>query len=136
MKLNITQLSYLLKEKCSYIAFAYLFGSAQNGIVNYGSDIDIGIYLYDLSFKEKALIDINKLLESLNVNAECDIVFVNGSNPILGFEVISGTRLFVRNDALNLYAGYYSLTCREYESDSYWMKKQLEYRNYEVQWNN
>jgi len=42
--------------------------------------------------------------------------------------------LFIRDEAMDAYAAWYSLTCREYEDALAWMKKQLIYRGYEVQW--
>ena len=133
---SVEHLSLHIEKQCPQIAFAYLFGSAQDGVIQSNSDIDIGVYLFDIADKTKTIIDINRILEEMNISAECDIVFLNNSDSILSFEVIGGKRLFVRNDALDIHSGYYSFVCRKYESDSYWMKKQLEYRNYEVQWDN
>jgi len=133
---SVEHLALQLEEQCSQIAFAYLFGSAQDGVIQSKSDIDIGVYLFDVVNKTRTVLDINRILEEMNISADCDIVFLNDSDSILSFEVIRGKRLFVRDEALDIYSGYYSLVCREYESDNYWMKKQLEYRNYEVQWNN
>lgn len=132
--LNIKQLSALLQNDCSYIFFAYLYGSSQDGVINPHSDIDIAVYLSEDSYKAQAIIDVNKCFEKLRITADIDVTFFNNSTPLLAFEALCGRRLFVREEALELYSGYYSLTCREYESENYWMKKQLEYRGYEIQW--
>jgi len=133
---SVEHLSLQLEKQCQQIAFAYLFGSAQDGVIQPNSDIDIGVYLFDIADNTRTVLEINRILEEMNISVECDIIFLNNSDSILSFEVIRGKRLFVRDEALDIYSGYYSLVCREYESDSYWMKKQLEYRNYEVQWDN
>jgi hypothetical protein len=51
------------------------------------------------------------------------------SNFILAFEALRG-----RDEYMNDYIDFYTLTCRRYEDEIYRMKKQLEYRGYEVQW--
>jgi hypothetical protein len=66
--------------------------------------------------------------------ATCDLVILNDAGEQLAFEVLQGKKLFIRPEAVDLYAGFYSQTCREYEDRLAWMKKQLQYRGYEVQW--
>jgi predicted nucleotidyltransferase len=136
IKFNLYQISNLIQEYCPTVMFAYLFGSSQNGTVQKKSDIDIAVYLSDKKSKEKVLLKITEIIEDIAGSTPADIVFLNDANPILAFEVLRSKQLFVRKSAIEEFAGFYSLTCREYESESFWMKKQLEYRNYEVQWNN
>ena len=118
------------------IAFAYLFGSAQNGTIKEGSDLDIAVYLVR---KEKnndeeteLRLKILRLLESAVPDFEnFDLVVLNEVNTILGMQILQGTLLFVKPEHENLYADFYSYTCRKYEYDAFWVKKQLEYRGYE-----
>jgi predicted nucleotidyltransferase len=119
------------------IAFAYLFGSAQEGVVNDGSDLDIAIYLTeketDLDLRIRIVKGLEKVVPAIS---SYDLVILNTANSILAMQVLQGKQLFVRNEHKDLFAGFYSLTCRQYEDEMFWMKKQLEYRGYEIQWNN
>jgi hypothetical protein len=49
---------------------------------------------------------------------------------ILRFEALKGKLLFIRDDKMEEYAHFYSLTCREYEDTMAWMQRQLAYRGY------
>ena len=118
---NISELATSIREKCPYIMFAYLFGSAQNGTVNENSDIDLAVYLSDKNKKAATVLKITEIVEQQSGNTTVDIVFLNDSNPILAFETIKGRRLFVKEEAIDLCANFYSVTCREYESEKFWM---------------
>jgi predicted nucleotidyltransferase len=123
------------------IAFAYIFGSAQIGTIKKGSDLDIAVYLINRgenkAEKSELRLKIIRQLESAVPGFDnFDVVVLNESGTILGMQALQGTLLFVKPEHENLYADFYSYTCRKYEYDSFWMKKQLEYRGYEVQWNN
>ena len=124
-------------QKFEEIAFAYIFGSSQNEIVNEGSDIDIAVYLLknekELELRLQIIAELEKILPSFS---SYDLVVLNSANSILAMQAIQGKLLFVRNEFKDLYASFYSQTCRQFEDDYYWMKKQLEYRGYEIQWNN
>lgn len=134
-KLDICLLSECIKKNCPDISFAYLFGSAKSGIIPRGSDIDLGVYLTDTQKKSEYIVKISEILETLIGNTPVDIIFLNDASPILAFEALKGKQLFVREKFEDIYTRFYSLTCREFESEMYWMKRQLEYRNYEVQCN-
>jgi predicted nucleotidyltransferase len=119
------------------IAFAYVFGSSQNEIVNEGSDIDIAVYLIknekELEMRLQIIAELEKIIPSFS---NFDLVVLNSANSILAMQAIKGKLLFIKDGYKDLYASFYSQTCRQFEDDSFWMKKQLEYRGYEVQWNN
>jgi hypothetical protein len=61
---------------------------------------------------------------------------INFETEQLAFSVLQGKILFIRTEARELHASFYSLTCCEYEDTIAWMKKQLQYRVYTVQLNN
>lgn len=140
MKFNHNLLTEKLKT-LPEIAFVYLFGSAQNGTIKKGSDLDIAVYLVR---KEKnndeeteLRLKILRLLESAVPGFDnFDVVVLNETSTILGMQALQGKLLFVKPEFENLHAEFYSFTCRKFEYDSFWMKKQLEYRGYEVQWDN
>jgi len=125
---NIDKLSKEL-EKLEFIDFAYLFGSSADGIINEGSDLDIAVY-----FTEDVIVDFDtmamvlKVIDDLIPGTECDLCRLNTANETLRFEALKGKLLFVKKECKSKFAGFYSITCREYEDYSFWTKKQLEYR--------
>ncbi|MCF8303934.1 MAG: nucleotidyltransferase domain-containing protein [Bacteroidales bacterium] len=134
MKIDAEKIATALKNHFPQIRFAFLFGSAQDGEIRKGGDLDVGVYLSP----KKDLVDlIPKILgkiEDTTGNENIDLKIMNDADPLLAMEMLKGKRLFVRDEAMDQYAAYYSLTCRLYEDKIYWMKKQLEYRGYDVQW--
>jgi predicted nucleotidyltransferase len=124
-------------QKFEEIAFAYVFGSSQDEIVNEGSDIDIAVYLVKnekcLELRLKIIAELEMIIPSFG---NYDLVVLNSANSILAMQAIQGKLLFYKDEFKDVYAAFYSQTCRQYEDDAFWMKKQLEYRGYEVQWNN
>lgn len=124
-------------QKFEEIAFATIFGSSQDEVVNEGSDIDIAVYLFrnekELDLRLQIIAQLEKIIPSFS---DYDLVVLNSANSILAMQAIQGKLLFVNKKFKDVYASFYSQTCRQYEDDSFWMKKQLEYRGYEVQWNN
>ena len=131
-QLDLTALSETIKDHFPEIPFVFLFGSAKNGIVNEGSDIDIAFWYKGNN--ELIKLDLLRTIEPFAKGIEIDLINLNGANPILAHEALSGKILYLRQGAIEFYATYYTRVATEYEDRMYWMKKQLEYRNYEVQW--
>ena len=133
---SIDKLTDLLASNFPEIHFALLFGSASDGIVKKGSDIDLGIYYDDKYDKSTLLLKLTKELEKFLPQAFFDITILNQAGSILRFEALQGKVLFVNASQEKRFGDFYTLTCAEYEDNTFWMKKQLEYRGYEVQWGN
>ena len=131
---EIIQLARLLEKKYPGICFAYLFGSAASGDLSRHSDIDIAIFLEQKEDKIKLLPDITGEVEKVFPGRKTDIILLNDAGELIAMEVLKGTILFIREEARDLHAGFYSLTCRLSEDRLAWMKRQLNYRGYEVQW--
>jgi predicted nucleotidyltransferase len=136
MKFNRNILAEKLKT-LPEIAFAYLFGSSQNGTVKDESDVDIAVYLTnnetDANLRLKIIRALEETIESFN---NFDILVLNTASSIIAMQALQGKLLFVKPEYEDLFAEFYSYTCRKYEYDSFWIKKQLEYRGYEVEWDN
>ena len=131
---NISKLGEVLKEKFPQIAFAYLFGSSSDGIIDSGSDVDIAVFH---SFQDAfELVRVAGIIEHLVSWHDVDIVDLKKANPVLVHEAMHGQLLFVRPEAEEVFQDFYVRHCRAYEETIYWMRKQLEYRGYEVQWDN
>lgn len=119
------------------IGFAYIFGSSQDGLISKHSDLDIAVYLVEKEKDINTRLKILKALESVISEFEkFDLIILNTASSVLAMQAIQGKQLFVRDEHIDLYSGFYSLTCRQFEDENFWMKKQLEYRGYEVQWDN
>lgn len=134
--IDINKLGSIIKDNCPNIMFAYLFGSAQLGKIKNDSDIDIAVYLQDKSRKMETLSTLFRFVEQLIGNIPVDIVILNDTNTMLAFESIKGTKLFIKEEAKDIHAEFYSTTCRKFEYRTHWMRQQLKYRSYEVQWDN
>ena len=134
MNLNAPLLSDELKRQFPEIRFAFLFGSSQDGSIREGGDIDLAVWLENPTQKIELIPRIIGLVETLAPGVSCDLTLLNDAGEQLAFEALTGKELFIRDEAMDAYAAWYSLTCREYEDALAWMKKQLIYRGYEVQW--
>ncbi len=102
------------------IIAAWAFGSAQDGVVREGGDVDTAVLTTTpLTFDEQLTL-LGRLQDALQMD-EIDLVVLNNANPILRFEAVSGKRLFCRD--LSAMAGFVSLTAREYEDEmAQWRK--------------
>ena len=108
---DLNPLSSLLEQQ-NDISAALVFGSAQDGTIRPGSDIDIAILFKSKPNPDRLytlMADITTVLGFDKV----DLVTLNDSNCILAFEALNGKRLCV-NDPSHL-AEYSSLVAREYE---------------------
>lgn len=132
-QINIENLARELNHVFPEILFAFLFGSSKEGILRPGSDIDIAVYLEKKVSIMTLIPRIIDMIESL-AGSTCDLTILNTAGPLIAFEALRGKLLFVRNESMDVYADFYSLTCRLSEDQRWFMKKQLEYRGYEVQW--
>lgn len=122
------KLASALQKNIPEIDFALIFGSAAGGALKKSSDIDVGVYL-NTPATEDLILEIVETVESI-MHAECDLSILNDASEILRFEALKGRLLFVREDRMQEYASFYSITCREYEDAVIWMKKQLACRGY------
>jgi predicted nucleotidyltransferase len=125
---SVTELGTLLKTSCPEISFALLMGSAVDGVIRSGSDLDLAIYLTDNSITKLDLYKkIYVVLESLLPDVRIDISCLNDcTEPVFRFESLKGNCLFFRNE--ELWLRFYSVTCREYEHQMFHYKKQHKYR--------
>jgi len=132
---DVGMLALDLHRQLPEVLFAYLFGSAQEGKVRNGGDVDIAVWIGGHSARIDLIPKIVELVERHTPGVPCDLVFLNDAGDQLSFSVLQGKILFIREEARDLHASFYSQTCRDYEDTVAWMKKQLQYRGYEVQWN-
>jgi predicted nucleotidyltransferase len=96
------------------VVAAWIFGSAQAGIVRIGSDIDIGV-LFGRKPSLDELVELRICLQNALTYDDIDLVVLNDTSPILCFEAVSGRRVYVTNRMRC--ATFVSLTAREYEDE-------------------
>lgn len=133
---QVLQFSDNLQKDFPEILFAFLFGSIITKSIKKPTDIDVAIYL-DRDKKTFQLIsDIIRVTEYHFPEFPCDLIVLNDAGTDIRMEALKGKLLFVRQEALDSYSGFYSDTCRMYEYGTAWKKIQLKYRGYEVQWDN
>ena len=101
-------------EAMPELVAAWAFGSAQDGTVSLGSDVDIAVLFESAPSLDTQIALLAELQEALQFE-DIDLVVLNDANPILRFEAISGRPLFCRD--LERRAGFASLTAREYEDE-------------------
>lgn len=119
------RLAALLKERLPEAVFCLLMGSAAGGTVSAGSDIDLAFLLNrapTLEFYGKAADIVAELLPTVR----CDIGILNQADPVYRFEALRGRLLFVRDR--ERYDSFFSLACREYESQMASYERQRAYR--------
>jgi predicted nucleotidyltransferase len=96
------------------VVAAWVFGSAQNGIIQERSDLDVGVlFTSKPSLDDLAILRAN-LQEALMID-DIDLVSLNRASSILRFEAVSGRLVFCRDRSKM--AGFVSLAAREYEDD-------------------
>ena len=125
MKFDREKLSKALQAACPKIVFALLHGSAQEGDIKQGSDLDIALFIdgkLGIELYQQACDAIGSVIPQ----AEPDIGILNNAEPVYRFEALKGKLLF-SND-MEKYLNFFSLTCREYESQIADYQRQHKYR--------
>ena len=113
-KLDLVQLTDVFAQD-SRVVLAVLFGSAKDGTVRQGSDVDIGVLLSPALSPVDFFNFYVEMTSRLNSIGELELVDLNHAGSVLAFEALSGRRLFVRDpDAV---AAFSSQVARQYESD-------------------
>jgi len=97
------------------VVLAIIFGSARNGTVRHGSDVDIGVLLSPTLSPLEFYSFYVEMTARLNFIPELDLVDLNHAGTVLAFEALSGRRIFVRNH--EAVASFSSRVAREYEDD-------------------
>ncbi|MDA3924631.1 MAG: nucleotidyltransferase domain-containing protein [Kiritimatiellae bacterium] len=130
MKFDINKLAQLF-EATGLLDFALLLGSAQDGVVKDGSDIDIAvIFKADVHVDYDVMARLFRIVDEIVPGVKCDLIRLNTASETVCFEALRGRLLFVADGCMDRYADFYSRTCREYEDYRTWSARQIEYRRY------
>lgn len=114
-----------LRKRFPEVDFCLLFGSSCHGTVPVGSDLDLAFHL-NVPATLRFYADVAEVVQQYAPDVHCDIGILNRAEPIYRFEALKGRLLFARDR--DHYAQFFSLTCREYESQMIDYEKQLNYR--------
>ena len=97
-------------------AFAFLLGSAKDGCVPAGGDLDLAIWYSGTARATWSLISRTiGVVERAAPKTVCDLGILNSAGCVYRFEALKGRLLLCRPRWLEAYAGFYAQTCREYE---------------------
>lgn len=112
------------------IEYAIVFGSARDGLVRAGSDLDIAVSLAHAEAHgiDDLLATVGAVEETSGVT--CDLTVLNTAGIVLRHEALKGHILFVRPGCENDFSDFYTRTCAEYEDLMAWRARQLAYRGY------
>lgn len=112
------------------IEYAMVFGSARDGLVHAGSDLDVAVSLRGAEAQNIDLLleIVGKVEDAMGVT--CDLTVLNTAGPVLRHEALKGRILFVRPDREEEFVEFYVRTCAEYEDLMVWRARQLAYRGY------
>jgi len=125
VEFDVQRLSDTIKSRYPDVSFCLLLGSAADGLVREGSDVDLACYL-----SEPTTLDfystIAETVDEVIPDVRCDIGILNRAEPVFRFEALKGKLLFARD--MEQYASFFSLTCREYESQMFDYERQRQYR--------
>ncbi len=110
-QIPLEQLAAFLSAR-SDIVFAVVFGSAESGRVEPGSDFDLGVYFEPKPDTEALAAFLQEVSDSIGFD-RVDFTDMTKADPVLAFEAISG-RFLCKNDRATT-AAYCSRVCREYE---------------------
>ena len=124
-RFSVTALARALKKRCPDIQFALLHGSARDGVVRPGGDVDLAVFVA----RRPTLATYRRIWDAAAPvvrGAEIDAGILNGTEPVYRFEALKGRLLFTRSR--ELYCRFFSLACREYESQMASYERQKRYR--------
>lgn len=119
------ELASVLRENLPEVEFCFLMGSAMDGTVAVGSDLDLAFYLKakpSFEFYGRVAAAVEKLMPAVH----CDTGILNNAEPVYRFEALKGRLLFTRDQ--ERYLTFFSRTCREYESQMFDYERQRRYR--------
>jgi predicted nucleotidyltransferase len=125
MKFDCDKLANSLELACPEIIFALLHGSAKDGSIKAGSDLDIALFVDSsptLDFYQKTYDAISSVIPVV----EPDVGILNHAEPVYRFEALKGKLLFCRDK--ETYLDFFSRTCREYEFQMADYQRQHRYR--------
>jgi len=128
--IDLSRLTAVL-EDFGQIEYAFVFGSARDGVIGADSDLDLAVWLAQgetVTIEHMAEI-VGRIEDAFAVT--CDLTVLNAAGPVLAHEALKGRVLFIRPGCREDFSEFYVRTCAEFEDLMAWRKRQLAYRGYE-----
>ncbi|XCN72556.1 MAG: nucleotidyltransferase domain-containing protein [Candidatus Electrothrix aestuarii] len=113
IKVDLSRTEKVWQDYSGLVA-VWSFGSAQDGKIAFGSDLDIAL-LFAEAPEFETLCNIRADLQEMLELEEIDLMNLNTASVVSAMEAISGTPLFCRD--LGKRAEFASLISRQYEDD-------------------
>ncbi|MEW6219546.1 MAG: nucleotidyltransferase domain-containing protein [Thermodesulfobacteriota bacterium] len=107
------------------VVAAWLFGSAQDGVVRPGSDLDIALLFASVP-DLPLLADLRTALQQGLAIEEIDLAVLNQAGPVLAFEALRGVLVLCRDQ--DVVADFASLTARSWEDEMAFLEHGLRLR--------
>ncbi|MEA3545139.1 MAG: nucleotidyltransferase domain-containing protein [Thermodesulfobacteriota bacterium] len=104
------------------IVASWSFGSAKDGVVGEGSDLDIAVFFSSLPNLEQ-LAELRADLQDALEFDSIDLMILNSAGTISAMEAVSGKALYCCNRSQR--AEFVSLVSRQYEDDMAFLEKNL-----------
>ncbi len=114
MKLDMDALAAALATD-PRVVLAVVFGSAKDGTVRNGADVDVGVLLSPAPTPLEFYAFYQDMAGRLGGIDELDLIDLSRAGSVLAFEALCGRRLVVRD--AEAAATFASLTARQYEDD-------------------
>lgn len=107
------------------VTAAWIFGSAKEGMIRAGGDLDIGVLYAHAPTLEERLQLADAIDRCLNLGT-IDLSVLNGASATLRFEALSGRKIYSTDPESE--AAFQSLAAREYEHAMWMLKRGLKWR--------
>ncbi len=124
--LDFERLAETIRHASPDVVFAVVLGSAAGGILRPGSDLDLGLFIADISRAWAVRSAVGQALEGLLPGVPIDLGILNNADPVYRFEAASGRLLFTRD--LEAWLEFFSRAAREYEYQMADYERQRRYR--------
>lgn len=123
-RIDLRHLAAVLENR-EDVEYALVFGSARDGVVHAGSDLDVAVSLRHAEAQsiDRLLALVGKIEEAFAVT--CDLTVLNTAGPVLRHEALKGRVLFIRPGGADDFSDFYARTCAEYEDLMAWRTRQL-----------
>ena len=120
VKIDLTRLRNLFQSR-NDVAAATIFGSARNGEVRTGGDLDVAVLYRQEPSPDRIFELLAEITETIGFD-NVDLINLNKAGNVLAFEALNGA-FICRNDREQL-AAFSSLVAREYEDEMAQLKQQ------------
>ena len=84
--INISALTTILEQQFPEVLFAYIFGSASEGSIREGGDVDIALWISDPKIRMELIPRITGTVDMFTHGSPCDLIVLNDAGSLLAFE--------------------------------------------------